>query len=240
MMPASPFTPLSRALSQLDDPIFLGVVWRSAAWSLEFFVVMHVATIWAVHRLLHLHGPLAWAADAFGSIGASLLAFWLFLPVAAGIGTLYFDRIAFAVERRFYPGMPAPRGAPAMEQLWDGVAVAGRVLGLNIVALALAFMLPGIGFALGWMTAAYAIGRSLFVAVAMRRMPRGVAESIYRSRRIGVLVVGGVLAAASYVPLLNLLLPVIGTAAMVHLLDDAMTTVDPCGETADQFNMDAY
>ena len=56
-------------------------------------------------------------------------------------------------------------------------------LALSIVALILAFVVPGIGLILGWMIAAYAIGRGLFVAVAMRRMPRLMAELLYRQCR---------------------------------------------------------
>jgi CysZ protein len=221
---SSLFSPIARGLSQLDDPVFLGVVARSVAISIACFAALHVLTIWMVHRLLGLHGPLAWAIDILGSVGASFLALWLFLPVAAVIGTFYFDRIAFAVEHRFYPGLPPPRGAPAVEQIWDGIAVGLRVLALNALALVLALLIPGIGLFLGWMIAGFAIGRGLFVAVAMRRMPRAVAESLYRARRGVVLVQGAVLALAAYVPLLNLLIPVIGTAAMVHILDEALSS----------------
>ena len=146
------------------------------------FAALHVGAIWIIHRVLELHSWLAWGADVLGSVAASLLAFWLFLPVAAAIGTMYFDRIAISVERRFYPWLPPPDGASFLEQAWDGIAVASRVLALNIVALLLAFLLPGIGVILGWMIAAYAIGRGLFVAVAMRRMPRKTAESLYRAK----------------------------------------------------------
>jgi CysZ protein len=198
------------------------VVLRSAAWSIACFAILHIATIWAVHRLLDLHGILAWTADILGSVGASLLTLWLFLPVAAAIGTFYFDRIALAVERRFYPELAAPHGAPLLEQCWDGIAVGLRVLLLNVVALLLAMMLPGIGLVLGWMIAAFAIGRGFFVAVAMRRMTRAMAESLYRSRRGTILAQGALLAAATYMPVLNLLIPVIGVAAMIHILDSAL------------------
>jgi uncharacterized protein involved in cysteine biosynthesis len=60
----------------------------------------------------------------------------------------------------------------------------------------------------------------------MRRMPRFAAESLYQDQRLAVLVVGAILAAASYVPLANLLIPVIGTAAMVHVLDNALSAVE--------------
>lgn len=220
---SSPLTPTLRAVAQLDDPIFLGVVLRSVAWSVVCFAVLYVAAIGAIHQLLDLQGWIAWAADILGSIGALLLAFWLFLPVATAIGTLYFDRIAFAVERRYYPWLPPPRAAPIMEQVWDGIAVALRVLALNVIALVLALLIPGVGLILGWLIAAYAVGRGLFVAVAMRRMPRQAAESLYVARRLSVLLTGGLLAFIAYIPLANLLIPVLGVAAMVHVLDAAMS-----------------
>jgi CysZ protein len=213
------FSPITRAASQLDDPAFRAVLWRSVAWSIACFAALYVGAVWLVHRVLELHGWLAWVADIFGSVGASLLSFWLFLPVAAAIATMYLDRIAEAVEHRYYPGLPPPEGASLLEQAWDGVAVALKVLVLNMVALVLAFLLPGVGLILGWMIAAYAIGRGLFVTIAMRRMPLPEAESLYRRNRTVILVQGAILALAVYIPILNLLIPVIGAAAMVHILD---------------------
>lgn len=213
------FTPVSRALGQFDDPVFIGVVWRSVGWSVACFAGLQAGAMWLVHRILALHGALAWLADIAGLFGAALLALWLFLPAAAAIGMLYFDRIALAVEQRFYPWLPPPAGEALSVQLWDGAVVALKVLSLNVVALALTFLLPGIGLILAWPIAGYAIGRGLFVAVAMRRMPRPAAEAIYYENRLSVWIQGLVLALAAYVPFVNLLIPVIGIAVMVHLLD---------------------
>jgi uncharacterized protein involved in cysteine biosynthesis len=218
--------PITRAFGQLDDRTFIGVAVRSVAWSAVCFVALQLGAVWAAHRLLSLHGWLAWAADIVSAAGASLLALWLFFPIAAAIGTLYFDRVAMAVERRFYPWLPPAEGASAVAQAWDGASVACRVLALNVVALLLTILVPGVGFILGWLIASYAIGRGLFVAVAMRRMPRAMAESLYQSRRGVVLVNGAVLAAAAYIPVINFLIPVIGTAAMVHVLDLALSAAD--------------
>jgi uncharacterized protein involved in cysteine biosynthesis len=105
--------------------------------------------------------------------------------------------------------------------MWDGLALGLRILALNVAALLLALLLPGVGLLLGWAIGAYAIGRGLFVAVAMRRMDRRDAEQLYQLRRTEVLVQGGALAAAACLPLVNLLIPVIGVACMVHVLDRA-------------------
>jgi CysZ protein len=232
------FVPIVRAIRQLDDPRFRGVVWRSLAWSFACFVALHVGAIWMVHRMLAFHGWLAWSADILASVGASLLAFWLFLPVAAGIGTLYFDRIAAAVELRFYPSLPRAESASIFEQIWDGVAVAMKVLALSIAALVLAVIIPGLGVLLGWMIAAYAIGRGLFVGVAMRRMPRTIAESLYRRHRGTILAQGAVLALAAYIPILNLLIPILGTAAMVHILDMSIIEAKTAGGFPVRYRMD--
>ncbi len=219
------FYPLARAIAQFDDRVFLGVLARSVAWSAACFVLLHLTAIWAVHHLLGLHGWIGWLADVLGGIGASLLALWLFLPVAAIIGTLYIDRIARAVERRYYPALPPPRGASPAAQTWDAISVGLRILVLSVLALILALILPGIGLVLAWLIGGYAIGRGLFVAVAMRRMPRPAAEALYRRARPVILAQGCIMALAGSIPILNLLIPVVGTAAMVHVLDQTMTAV---------------
>ncbi len=216
-------SPLARAVAQLDDGAFLGVLARCLAWSAACFVALHFAAIWAVERVLHWHGVLGWTAGVLASVGASLLAGWLFLPLAAVIGTMYIDRIAAAVERRYYPMLPPAPGAAFAPLLWEGVTLGARILALNLLALVLVVILPGIGLMLAWAIAAYAIGRGLFVVVAMRRMPRPAAEQVYRSARGIVLVHGGIMSLAAYVPLLNLFIPLLGTAAMVHVLDLALT-----------------
>ena len=215
--------PLTRALSQLADPALLGVVWRSVLFSAFCFAIILVGTIGAVHHFVTAGGILTWALDALGSIAAAVLAMWLFLPVAATIGTLYFERIARAVERRFYPSLPPAQPAPVLDQLLIGLGVGLRVLGLNVLALLLTLFFPGIGLPIGWAVASWAMGRGLFVAVAMRRLNRPDAEALYRAVRPIALAQGGAMAAAAYFPLLNLLIPVVGTAAMVHVLDLALT-----------------
>ena len=128
--------------------------------------------------------------------GRRWLALWLFLPIAAAIGSLFFDRIAEAVERRWYPTLPPARPAAMTAQIWDGIALGGRILVFNLLALVLALIIPGVGLILGWAIAAYAMGRGLFVGVAMRRMPRMAAEALYMRNRPLVLVQGAALAFA--------------------------------------------
>jgi CysZ protein len=214
--------PPLRALAQMDDPVFLGVVWRSVGWTLAGFIALAAALSWGGHAALAGHGWLAWLGGLFGGVGAVLLAFYLFLPLAGVVASLFAERVAAAVERRFYPGLPPARPAPFAQQAWDGVALGLRVLGWQVVTLLLLLTpLAPVAVPAGWLISAWSVGRGLFVAVAMRRMERGRAAALYRGLRPSVLVQGALMAVASLVPVLNLLVPVLGTAAMVHLLHAA-------------------
>ncbi len=207
------------AIAQLDDPACVGVLVRSVLLSLLAYGLLLAVGIWGTHALLlTAHWP-AWLAALLGTIGVLLLAFWLFLPTVMVIATLYMERIVRAVEARHYPYLPAPTPAALTAQMWDGLALGVQVLVLNAVALLLALLIPGIGLAVAIVVSGWAIGRGLFVAVAMQRMGRGQAQDLYRRRRLAVLVPGMLLAAAATVPGLNLLVPVVGTAAMVHVLN---------------------
>ena len=212
------FEPALRAIGQISDRVFLGVVVHSVFWAAVAFLGLAAGSVWGVQHLLAGQGWLAWVAAVAGGVGSALLALVLFLPLATVIASLFIDRIAAAVEARHYPWLPPARPARLGTQIWDSVALGLKVLLLQVLALLLTVLVPGLGFALGWMVSAWAIGKGLFVAVAMRRMTRAEAHGLYRARRPLVLVQGGLMSAGSLVPVLNLLTPVLGTAAMVHVL----------------------
>lgn len=212
-------SPITRALAQLDDPVFLSVLVQSVLLSFVAFAVLVAGSAWGVHGLLAQSAWLGWVAGIAGGLAVALLGVWLFVPVALLIATLFSNRICAAVDRRFYPGLSTPKGAPLAEQAWDGAVLGLQVLGFQLVALLLAFLLPGIGLVLGWMVTGWAIGRGLFVTVAMRRMGRPEALRLYARRRVPVLWQGGLLALLGTVPVLNLLVPVLGIAALTHVLN---------------------
>jgi uncharacterized protein involved in cysteine biosynthesis len=213
--------PPLRALAQLDDPAFLGVVWRSLAWALAAFAALAGALAWGADALLAEYSRwLGWLGGGLAGVAVALLCLYFFLPLATVIAALYADRIAAAVERRCYPGLPPARPAPLSAQIVEGVALGIRVLVLQVVTLLLSLIPPltPIVVPLGWFIAAWAVGRGLFTAVAMRRMDRRGAAILYHALRPAVLAQGALIALAGLVPLLNLFVPVLGTAAMVHVL----------------------
>ncbi len=220
--------PLTRAVAQLFDPVIQGVVLRSVLLAAAAFLALLLGSVWGVRdlvaQLAGWPGWVAWLIGALGGIGAALLALWLFVPVAVMIATLYLERVAAAVERRWYPNLPPPYQFPGSEaslvaQTWDGVVLGLQLIPLQLLTLVLTLFVPGLGLVLGLLITGWAIGRGLFVAVAMRRMGRAAALLLYESRRGAVLLPGVALAALGVVPFANLLAPVLAVAAMVHVLN---------------------
>ena len=212
--------PLLLAIGQLDDRAWFSVLVRSMLLSLAAYAVLLLGSYEAMHALLAtVHWP-GWLAALLATAGVVLAAVWLFLPTVLVISTLFIDRIAEAVEERHYPWLPPQSPAALHAQIWDGAALALQVLVLNGLAVLLALLpVPGLGLGLAVVISGWAIGRGLFVAVAMRRMGRLEAQALYRRHRWVVLAPGLLLALAAAVPGVNLLVPIIGTATMVHVLN---------------------
>jgi uncharacterized protein involved in cysteine biosynthesis len=212
--------PSLRAIEQLDDPALLGAILRSVALSAAVFIALGGGAAWAFHAWVMTDGSGLWLGSLLGLILAVAAGLMLFVPVTVVIASLFADQVAEAVEHAHYPGLPPPTPATLAAQLWDGVALGLRVLAMQLVALALSLLIPGFGLVAGFAIAAWAMGRGLFLAVAMRRMTRAQATAAYRRRRWRVIGQGGLIAAAAMVPLLNLIAPVLGIAALVHVLHD--------------------
>lgn len=221
------FRPALRAIAQMDDPVFIGVVLRSVLWSVLAFMALAALVTEGVHLALAGHGWWSWLAGFAGGATTAVLSLWLFLPLATVIASLFVERIARAVEARWYPGLPPATPASLAAQSWDGLVLGLRVLGVQLVALIASLLLPGLGLAIGWFVASWAVGRGLFEPIALLRTDRRTAAALYRQHRPAVLFQGALMTAAGLVPVLNLLAPILGVAAMVHVLHSRVVAAPP-------------
>ena len=217
--------PLVLALRQIGDRAFFWPLLKGLGAALLVFVGLVAAGAWGAEILAGGSGWLAGVAAALGGVLALGLGIWLFVPVMLAIVGVFLDPVAEAVERRFYPGLPPARGASLAEQvrfnLWLGV----RLAVVSLAALPFALAVPPVGTALLWMVSAYGLGHGLYEGVAQRRMGLEEARVSRRDREARVLGIGAILAAIALIPGLNLLVPVVGTAAMTHLLNRNATVI---------------
>ncbi|MBM3587585.1 MAG: cysteine biosynthesis protein CysZ [Alphaproteobacteria bacterium] len=209
---------LSLAFRQLGDPAFrlpliLSVLGAALAVAGLIGLAAWLAG-WAPSG-----GPewLSWITQAGGAAAGVFLGWWLFLPVALGIASLFTDSIAGAEERRHYPGLAAPLGASALAQLEHGPWFGVKLLALQMLLLPL-FFIPVFGALLALLLAAHGLGAGLLREVALRRMNLANSRIAWQRLRWQGWSPGIVVALMAIAPVVNLLLPIIGIATAAQLL----------------------
>jgi uncharacterized protein involved in cysteine biosynthesis len=207
------------ALRQIPDPAFRRPLLFGALGALLGLVGLALLSGWALGAIAGGEGWFATAAAAAGAVLVAVAAYWLFIPLLLAVSGIFLDGVAEAVERRHYPALPPPSGANTVTQAWSAAILAAKMVGLTLILLPLSLLLPLVGVLGLWAVAAIGLGEGLFEGVALRRMGREAAEALRRRRRGEIWTLGGTLALLAAVPVLNLLVPVLGTAAMTHLLN---------------------
>lgn len=204
------------ALAQFNDrafrrPLILGLALAALVFGALWIGVWLVLT----HTHLFSIGWLNTVIAALGELAALGLAYILYPGVAGAMMSLFLDQAITAVEVRHYPDLPSPRRLGLGEQL----ASAGRLLVLTVVLNLLAlplYLVPAINLLVFYALNGYILGREYFETVASRRAdPPGV-RRMWRDHRWTWLTMGVVIAFLSTLPIINLIAPLLGVAAMVH------------------------
>ncbi len=211
-------TSLLLAFRQLSDPAFLAPLLKAGLLAALAFGGLAWGAGWAVEHWLVGESWLGALVAALAGVLVLAMAIWLYLPVVLGLVGMFLDPVAAAVERHYYPGLPPAQGASLLAQARFGIGLGLRLLLLNLLALPLLIFAPPIGAVVFFVLATVALGHGTFEGVAQRRLDVLAARRLRRGHESAVLALGAVLAAMAMVPLLNLLVPVLGTAAMTHLL----------------------
>jgi uncharacterized protein involved in cysteine biosynthesis len=156
-------------------------------------------------------------------LAAVLLATLMFPGVVSAVIMLGQERIIDAVEGRHYPGLPPARPLA----LGAAIGVALRLLGLTVllnllmlpVYMAL-LLLPPLNVLVFAVVNGALLGRDYFQTVALRRLSPTQVSALRLPRRKQVWAAGTVAALLLTIPGLNLIAPVIATAAFVHLVQE--------------------
>lgn len=141
----------------------------------------------------------------------------LFRIVAVSITWIFADDIIDAVEDRHYPSHAATAKRPGLASgAWMALRSAMRAIGYNLLALPLYLLLlfTGIGTAIVFLLMnALLLGRDLEDMLVARHGPAHC-----RMRKLPRLLLGLAGTAAMLVPFVNLIVPVLATAAAVHMV----------------------
>jgi len=208
----------TKSFAQLPDPTFRKVIFLGILGALITFLLLFSAVTGFLFESVLVNIP--WvdsAIDWLGSI-ATIAVVWLLFPAVASviIGFLLED-IAEAVEKKHYPGLPPADSIPWGETLVEAIKFAGVMLLLNILALPIYLLFPAVNLLVFYSLNGYLISREYFELVGQRRVGVKKAKALRKAYQGRLLIAGALTAFLLTIPLVNLLAPVVGTAAMVHL-----------------------
>ncbi|MCA8952547.1 MAG: EI24 domain-containing protein [Planctomycetes bacterium] len=207
---------VSKAFGQLGDPPFLRVIGGSVLLGIVSFAATWVGAGWLLHSLAlfgseSLDTLLAW----LGVLATLILTWFLFPMVVIAFVGLFLENIARAVEAKHYPHLAKAPGISFWQGLGATLRFLGVVIAVNVLLLVLLLFPPA--YPIGYLLAnGYLIGREYFDLVALRRLSPDAARQL-RARNTGEMMLLGVgTAFLLTIPVLNLIAPVVATAAMVH------------------------
>ncbi len=207
----------AQALGQMFDRSFRGVLWLGLLCTVGLFVLLFLALQWAVGHLPDF--GYVWLQDTIKIIAGFLVTVvFVFLgaPVAQLFASFFLDRVATAVERRYYPSIARGQGVNFVGGLIAGLSFAAVSLALNLFALPLHFALPLVGTIVVLVINGYLMGRAYFELAALRHINAPEAKKLRRSHRLRLFLGGALISFLAMIPFVNFFVPVFGAAMMTH------------------------
>jgi CysZ protein len=212
---------ISLAFSSLSDKRVMLVLGKVIGLTLGAFVVLGVVLWYAIDAAFAYYLP-----KDDGMLGAAaalvVLAFsgWiLFRSLAIAFTWVFADDIIDAVEDKHYPFYAAQGQRPSLAKATQmALRSIGRAVGYNLLMIPvyLLLLVSGVGTPLAFLALnGYLLGRDLEDMLIARHGP--MRAEIGAIRRF-VLGLGGV--AAMLIPIFQFFVPVLATAAAVHVAHD--------------------
>ena len=214
----------AKAVAQLRDRAFRRVLWLSLAFSAAVFAVLGGAVWWLLDWLTPdwIPGWLAgWFIGRLIDVVIWIVGFtvvWVLFTMLVSIFVgMFLEGVADAVEARHYPDDPPGHDLSIARGLAVGLKLLWDAIRLNLLALPVYIFVPGLNIFVFYGLNGYLLGREYFELVALRHLDKAAALRLRKRYRWRVFVAGVVMTFLFTIPIVNLVTPLIGTAAMVHI-----------------------
>jgi CysZ protein len=207
------------AFGQILAPELRRPLFASLLWSALVFVLLWLGLGVLIDTNLGSSRSIEAIVQVLGGLASFVLAWLMFPAVATMILSCYAETIIRAVERRHYPWLDLPPPTPWTIILTSGLRLVGLTLLVNIVALPLYLLFPGINYLVFCGLNGYLLARENFDLVALRRLGRGQARALWQAHRLAFIFSGMVIAGLFSIPIANLTAPIVGIAVAVHLVE---------------------
>lgn len=213
-----------KALAQLPDPTFRGVLVKSFMLTVVLYVFLLLLALIVVPPLIVFEWSwLEWVAEAAGLIVFLVAGFLLFPAVATLFVSFFLEEIAAAVEARFYPDDAPGHSAAGLTSFMLSLRFTVIVVLLNLLVLPfylLGMLFPPVSIVVFYALNGYLLSREYFELVSSRHLPPDVMRRLRRAEQRRLILTGIVIAFLLTVPIVNFVAPLLATAAMVHVFKD--------------------
>lgn len=217
----------SRALGQLFDARILGLIGACALLSLACFAAVWFGIDRTIATLLADRERTQTWLSLLGGLLTLVAAWFLFPIVTSAFVALFLEKVARAVELRHYPHLGAARGLPLLTGIGCSLRFLAVVVGANVLLLFLLWFAPPIYAVAYLLVNGFLLGREYFELVALRRLDPAAARDLRRRHQAELVASGVGFTFLLTLPIVNLVIPVLATAVMVHRFEDWQTSELP-------------
>ena len=220
------FTDFFKALGQLPDGRFQRVLWLGLGLTIALLILIYAVLLGLINGFmadsvtLPIIGEVTWLGEflSWGSFALVFFSsFFLMVPVASAITSLFLEDVAAAVEEKHYAHLPAVSNSTFSEGLKDTVNFMGILVAANLLAIFIYVLIPPAAIFIFYALNGFLLGREYFQVSAMRRLGRAGAKDLWRKNIPAVWAAGCLMAVPLSVPLVNLVIPILGAATFTHL-----------------------
>jgi CysZ protein len=225
------------AFGQLSDKSLRRVVWIGLFGSLAILFVVWFSIGFTLFKSDFfatgwLFGVFDWLIEKltamFGGVFIIIVTWFIFPSVATLIISFFLEDAVLAVERKYYPGLPATRVQSLKVIVQITLKFTALSIGLNILTLpiyARFFFLGPLNLFVFYILNGYLLGREYFELIAHRRLGPLEVTHLRQTCKVKIFLAGMIITFLMTVPIINLVTPVVATAAMVHLVQRWHNTI---------------
>ncbi len=206
-----------KTLHSAGTPEVRAVMVKAALWSVAALigVFVMVVTLLGMVQFFQI-GWLEMVTDVGLGFGTLVLVFLVFPMVVPVVATWFQEGLVPKLVTRYYPQWDKPVQQPALYYLRRDIMFVLLALGVNLCAVPFYFI-PVVGIFLSIAINGYLLSRELFHIIAGMYLPVGEIEPLRLRNRRSIWSAGAVIAALMLIPGVNMLIPALAVALMLHV-----------------------
>jgi len=213
------FDSLVKSIAQLNDSAIQKTLLLSIAAAMAVFVVLWLVIGYLLANTAFFDwGWLDTIIDLLGGLATLIVTWFLFPGIVTAVIALFLDDVAKAVEAKHYPELSPASGTTVGESVLASLRFVVMLVALNIFLLLFLIFPPVFPFVF-YSVNGYLLGREYFELVSLRRLGLAQSREIRKQRQGTLFGFGVCIALLLTIPVVNLLTPIVATAAMVHLFE---------------------